>query len=75
VTHEPTQGKPIRVMPVLIMNRAGRVVVRLGEAGVDERHVVDVLRQVREDLETHVPHWPWRANSNGDFISGPTWFR
>ncbi len=29
VTHDPTQGKPIRLMPVLIWNRAGRVVVRL----------------------------------------------
>ena len=62
----------MRVTPVLIMNRAGLWLFDFGVARVDEGHLVDVLREVRENLETHVPHWPCCVNLNGDFMSGPT---
>ena len=45
------------------------MIVRLGEARADKRHLVDVLAQVREDLGDILASW---LNRNGDFISPPT---
>src|SRR5579859_7563413 len=72
VTHEPTQGKPIRVEPVLILNSAGEW---LFESVWHERRkaILSTCLAISGKIsETQAPHWPCCSNLNGDFITGPT---
>src|SRR5438046_2090409 len=72
VTHEPTQGKPMRGRPVLIWNRAGAWLF----VSVQHEWTKAILSTWRARLGkisgTHVPDRPCCRHLNGDFISGPT---
>src|SRR2546421_2103741 len=72
VTHDPTQGKPIRLIPVLISNRAGEwLFVSVWHAW--RKAIWSTWRdRFGKISETHAPDSPCRRNSNGDFINGPT---
>src|SRR5262249_4706214 len=72
VTHEPTHGKPMRLMPVLVWNSAG------GGLLVSVKHEwmnamsSTCFAMLGKISETQVPDRPCCAHWNGDFMSGPT---
>src|SRR5262245_56621281 len=72
VTHEPTQGKPMRGKPVLIWNRAGAWLFVSVQHEWTNPILSTCFTRFGKISGTHVPDWPCRFQANGDFISGPT---
>src|SRR2546421_8376505 len=73
VTHDPTHGKPIRLIPVLISNRAGEwLFVSVKHEWMNAISSTCFAR-LGKISETQAPDPPCCRNWNGDFISGPTW--
>src|ERR1700693_547052 len=73
VTHEPTHGKPIRDMPVLIMNRAGEWLLELVQHEWMKAILSTCCATCGKISEPHLPQSPYCRKRNGDFITGPTW--
>src|SRR3954453_20273628 len=73
VTHEPTHGKPMRDMPVLIWNSAGEwLFVSVKHEWMNAMSSTCFAR-FGKISETQAPDCPCLANLNGDFMIGPTW--
>ena len=67
------QGKPIRDMPVLIMNRAGEWLFDVDQHEWMKAILSTCWAMFGKISEPHLPHWPCCEKRNGDFITGPTW--
>ena len=48
----------MRLMPVLIFEQRRRMVVGVGAAGMNKRHLVDVLGHAGKISDTHAPDLP-----------------
>src|SRR3954470_15136213 len=64
VTHEPTQGNPIRDMPVLIMNNAGEWLFEVVQHEWMNAILSTWPPSFGKISETHLPHCPRRLNLN-----------
>src|SRR5258707_258179 len=71
VTHEPRHGKPMRVIPVLILNSAGEWLFESVQHEYTKPILSTCLAILGNNSDTQAPLWPCWANLNGDFISGP----
>src|SRR5206468_12530967 len=72
VTHEPTHGKPMRFIPVLIWKRAGEwLFVSVKHEWMKARSSTCSTR-CGKISDAHVPDLPYCLNWNGDLRSGPT---
>src|SRR5436853_6900284 len=65
VTHEPTHGKPIRVMPVLILNSAGEWLLESVQHEWMNAIRSTCFAMFGKMSAAQAPLWPWRANLNG----------
>jgi hypothetical protein len=72
VTHEPTQGCPIRGTPVFSMNRAGLWLLDSLKHEWTNAILSTCLPRLGKRSLTHFPEAPSRRHSKGDLISGPT---
>src|SRR5207248_9389477 len=73
VTQAPTQGKPMRVWPVLILNRAGEWLLESVQHEWRKAILSTCRAMFGNSSDTQAPLWPCCSNLNGDFMSGPTW--
>src|SRR4051812_42456352 len=70
VNHDPTHGKPIRLMPVLIWKRAGEWLLVSVQHEWTKAMSSTWLARRGKISGTQVPELPCWRHAKGDFISG-----
>src|SRR5262245_11073531 len=72
VTHDPTHGKPMRLMPVFILKRAGEWLFESPHSEWMKAILSTCFAMCGNNSLTIFPHSPCFAHLNGDFMIGPT---